>query len=143
MENNQSPVIIAAQKYLSVVKGGSIDTWMDIWADDAVVEFPYSPDPFPRLLEGKDAIYAYYKNIAPLFELREENPFVAYLSSDPLVGVVEISLRFFIKSTKKEYNQDYVCIIKVRDDGRIIFYREYSDPVRGQKALLPDEVPAS
>ncbi|PWR71709.1 nuclear transport factor 2 family protein [Methanospirillum lacunae] len=66
MEYDQSPVILAAQKYLSVVKGGSIDTWMDIWADDAVVEFPYSPDPFPLRLEGKDAIYAYYKNIAPL-----------------------------------------------------------------------------
>jgi uncharacterized protein len=143
MENNQSPVIIAAQKYLSVVKGGSIDTWMDIWTDDAVVEFPYSPDPFPRLLEGKDAIYAYYKNIPPLFELLKENSFVAYLSSDPLVGVVEISLRFFIKSTKKEYNQDYICIIKVGKEGRIVFYREYSDPIRGQKAFLSDEVTAS
>jgi hypothetical protein len=28
------------------------------------------------------------------------------LSSDPLVGVVEISLKFFIRSTKIEYNQD-------------------------------------
>lgn len=143
MGKKPSTAIIAAQKYLSVVKGASIDTWMDIWAEDAVVEFPYSPDPFPRRLEGKDAIYAYYKNVAPAFELREEKPFVTYLSSDPRVGVFEISLGFFIRSTRKEYNQDYVCIVKVREDGRIVFYREYSDPLRAQRAFRPDEVTAS
>lgn len=140
MADKSSPAIIAAQKYLAVVKGAALDEWMDIWAEDAVVEFPYSPDPYPRRLEGRDAICAYYKNIAPSFELRRELPFVAYPSSDPRVGVFEISLEFFIRSTGQEYRQEYICVVKVRDDGRIVLWREYSDPLRALRAIHPERV---
>ncbi len=143
MINNPSSVITAAQKYLSIVKGASIDSWMDIWAEDAVVEFPFTHDKFPRRLEGKPAIYEYYKNVSPAFELREERPLVTYLSSDPRVGVFEISLKFYIRSTGKEYDQDYIGVVKVSDDGRIVFYREYFDPVRAREAFRPDGVTSS
>lgn len=138
MINNQSFVTNAAQHYLSLVKGASIDSWMDIWAEDAVVEFPYNQDKFRRRLEGKRAIYEYYKNVAPAFELRGEGPLVTYLSSDPRVGIFEISMTFLIRSTQKVYDQDYIGVVKVRDDGRIVFYREYCDPIRAQEAFRPD-----
>jgi hypothetical protein len=143
IENIPSLAVPAAQKYLSLVKGASLDTWMDIWAEDAIVEFPYAPDTNPRRLEGKHAIYEYYKKVSPAFELREERPLVAYPSSDPRVGVFEISLKFFIRSTKKVYDQDYIGVVKVRDDGRIVFYREYFDPVRAREAFRPDGVTSS
>ena len=142
MVDHVSPAISAALKYLAVVKGAALDEWMDIWAEDAVVEFPYSPDPYPRRLEGKNAIYAYYRDIAPAFELREEKPFTLYPSSDPRVGIFEISLGFLIRSTGKEYAQDYIGIVRVRDDGRIAFYREYADPLRALRAFRPDGVTA-
>jgi uncharacterized protein len=143
MADKFSPAIIAAQKYLTVVQGASLEDWMDIWAENAVVEFPYSPDSYPRRLEGRDAIYAYYKNIAPAFELRTEHPLeVACPSSDPRVAIFEISLGFFIRSTGNEYLQDYICVVKVRGDGRIVLWREYSDPLRALKAIHPDRVNA-
>ncbi|MDD1723648.1 MAG: nuclear transport factor 2 family protein [Methanospirillum sp.] len=138
MINRPPLVITAAQRYLSLVKGESIDSWINIWADDAVVEFPYAPDPNPRRLEGKKAIYEYYKDISPVFELLREKPLVSYLSTDPHVGVFEISLEFFIRSTGKDYIQDYISVVRVSDDGLIVFYREYFDPVRGQKAFHPE-----
>lgn len=141
--NISSLAVPAAQKYLSLVKGAPLDTWMDIWAGDAIVEFPYAPDTNPRRLEGKDAIYDYYKNVIPALELREEGPLVTYPSSDPRVGIFEISLGFFIRSTKKVYNQDYIGVVKVHNDGRIIFYREYWDTVRAQEAFRPDGVGSS
>lgn len=125
----------AAQRYLSIVKGQSIHTWMDIWSEDAIVEFPYAPDQFPKRLEGKNAIYEYYKNVSPVFELLEEKPLATYPSSDPLVAVFETSMHFRILSTGKDYCQDYIGIVKVRDDGRIILYREYWDPLRILEAL--------
>ncbi|WP_215832264.1 nuclear transport factor 2 family protein [Pelorhabdus rhamnosifermentans] len=130
VNNNPCLVLEAAQKYLSIVKGASINTWMDIWTEDAVVEFPYAPDQSHKRLEGKKAIYEYYKNVSPVFELLEENPLVTYLSSDPLIAVFEISLKFRILSTEKDYDQDYIGVVKVRDDGRIVLYREYCDPLR-------------
>ncbi len=135
MVNNQSLVVAVAQKYLSIVKDASIDTWMDIWAEDAVVEFPYAPSSSPKRLEGKNAIYEYYKNVSPAFKLLEEKPLVTYLSSDPLVAVFEASMKFYILSTEKEYEQDYVGVVKIGDDGRIVLYREYWDPIRGLEAF--------
>lgn len=140
MFDSSSSVIAAVQKYLSLVKGASMDLWMDIWAEGAIVEFPYAPDPYPRRLEGKTTIYEYYKNVSPVFELLKEKPLISYLSTDPHVGVFEISLEFFIRTTRKDYIQDYIGVVRIRDDGRIVFYREYFDPVRAQKAFQPDWV---
>ena len=87
-------------------------------------------------MEGKNAIYEYYKNISPVFTLLEEKPLVTYQSTDPHIGVFEISMKFHILSTGKEYDQDYIGVVKVRDDGLIVFYREYWDPIRAQEAFL-------
>jgi uncharacterized protein len=38
-----------------------IQAWIDLYAEDAVVEFPYAFDT-PRRLEGKKAIYNYFKD---------------------------------------------------------------------------------
>lgn len=143
MINNQSFVTNVAQQYLSIVKGASIDSWMDIWAEDAVVEFPCHQDQIFRRLEGRRAIHKYYQRVASAFELREERPLVTYLSSDPRVVIYEISMKFLIRSTQKVYDQDYIGVVKVRDDGRIVFYREYFDPIRAREAFQLDGVASS
>jgi uncharacterized protein len=136
---NNNFAIEAAHKYLSLVKGASIDTWMEIWAENAIVEFPYAPSPYPKRLEGRNAIYHYYKDASMVYELKEEKPIVIYPSSDPLTAVFEISMDFSIISTGKAYNQDYICVVKIRDDERIISYREYWDPIRGLEAFQFDK----
>lgn len=135
MGNNNQRLMAAAQKYLSLIKGATLNSWLEIWAEDAVVEFPYAQDKAIKRLEGKKAIYEYYKNIVPAFELLEERPLVMYPSLDPLVAVFEVSLNFHIKTTGKNYSQDYICVMKLCDDGRITRYREYWDPIRGLEAL--------
>lgn len=130
INNDQNLALKAAHKYLSIVKGASINTWMDIWAENAIVEFPFASGQYPKRLEGNDAIYEYYKDASKAFELCEEKPLVIYPSSDPLIAIFEISMKFHIIQTGRDYNQDYICLVKVRDDGKIILYREYWDPIR-------------
>jgi ketosteroid isomerase-like protein len=120
----------AAQKYLTIIRGVPINSWMEIWADGAIVEFPYAPSTYHKRLEGKEAIFDHYKSAASVMDVLEEKPFVVYPSSDPLVVVVEASIKFHIKSTGKIYDQDYISVVKVREDGKIVLYREYWDPVR-------------
>lgn len=60
---------------------------------------------------------------------------ITYLSSDPLVAVFETSMKFYILATEKEYDQDYIGVVKIRNDGRIVLYREYWDPVRVLEAF--------
>lgn len=135
ISNNPSLVLEAAQKYLSIVKGASINIWMEIWTEDAIVEFPYAPGQYPKRLEGRNAIYEYYKATRTVFELQGEKNLVMYPSSDPLVAVFEVSMDFRILSTGKDYSQDYICVVKIRDDGKIVLYREYWDPVRVLEAF--------
>jgi ketosteroid isomerase-like protein len=135
INNNQYLAMEAAQKYLSIVKGAFINTWMEIWAEDAIAEFPYAPGQYPKRLEGKNAIFEYYKDASAAFKLDEEKSLVLYPSSDPLVAVFETSMDFRILSTGKDYSQDYICVVKVRDDGKIILYREYWDPIRVLEAF--------
>lgn len=140
INNNQSLVLEAAQKYFSIVKGVSINNWMKLWAEDAIVEFPFAPGQYPKRLEGRNAIYEYYKAAAPVFELQGEKPLVMYPSSDPLVAVFEVSMDFRILSTGKDYSQDYICVVKIRDDGRIVLYREYWDPVRVLETFQQEKI---
>lgn len=135
MIGNNQCLMAAAQKYLSIVKGASVDSWLEIWAEEAIVEFPYAPGSYPKRLEGRKAIYEYFKAVAPVFDMLREGPLVMYPSIDPLVAVFEVSIDFRIKSTGKEYCQDYICVLQLRDDGRIVRYREYWDPVRALEAL--------
>jgi ketosteroid isomerase-like protein len=134
INDNEHLAIVAAEKYLSIVKGADLDTWMDIWTEDAIVEFPYASGNQPKRLEGKSAIYNYYKAVPAMELLREEEP-VIYPSSDPLISIIEISMDFHIPSIGKDYNQDYVCIVRVLNDGKIISYREYWNPIRGIEAF--------
>lgn len=130
----------AAQKYLSIVKGVSLSAWMEIWSEAAVVEFPYAPDPYPKRLEGKPAILTYYSQAAPQITLQEEGPLTVYSASDPYTAVFEISLAFRNSITDKDYLQNYISVIKVATNGKILLYREYWDPIRALKAYQNNEV---
>ncbi|WP_371368117.1 putative protein YesE [Sporomusa rhizae] len=130
VNNNQYLAMEAAQNYLSIVKGASINSWMEIWDEDAIVEFPYAPPPYPKQVKGKNAICEHYKNVSGAMELCEEKPLVFYPSSDPLLAVFETSMIFRIPSTGNDYSQDYISVVKVNEDGKIVLYREYWDPSR-------------
>jgi len=134
IKDDRNLAVIAAEKYFSLVKGEKIDSWMGFWDDEAVVEFPFAFGQMQKRLEGKKAIYNYFNNL-PEMRLQKEGKVITYPSSDELIAVIETSLEFFIPLTGQEYNQDYVCILKVREDGKITSYREYWNPLVSIKAL--------
>ncbi|MBE1532618.1 nuclear transport factor 2-like protein [Actinomadura algeriensis] len=42
---------------LRLLEKGDIDTWIELWAEDAGHYYPYGTAMFPRHLHGKQAIY--------------------------------------------------------------------------------------
>ena len=48
--------------HLELLKAQNMDKWVHLWADDAVIEFPYAPAGSPSRLEGKSAIKDYFKD---------------------------------------------------------------------------------
>lgn len=46
---------------IEALQAGDTDGWMEIYAPDAVHEFPFAPEGAIRRLEGRDAIAAYMR----------------------------------------------------------------------------------
>ena len=107
-------------------------TWVDLYAEDAVVEFPYAFNT-PRRLEGKAAIYNYIKNALVQMQDLVFTDIHIYPATNPNILWAEVHGEADIVSTSRHYQQDYVMRLETRE-GKIIHYREYWNPVSALKA---------
>ena len=57
-----------------------------------------------------------------------------YAFADPQGAAAEVKAEGLIKPTGRVYHQDYVLFLRTAG-GKIVFLREYFDPVRAAKAL--------
>ena len=57
-----------------------------------------------------------------------------YPMADPEGAVAEVKAEAVIRSTGLTYRQDYVIFLRAAG-GKIVFLREYFDPVRAAKAM--------
>lgn len=110
-----------------------------LFADDAVIEFPFAPDGFPSRLEGKEAVTNYIKD-HPFFEFRAFPDLQIQPMLDPDSVLAEYRSDADITLTGQPYDQTYISFLKMKD-GKIVFYREYWNPTvmieafGGQEAL--------
>jgi ketosteroid isomerase-like protein len=103
-----------------------VQALIDLYVEDAVVEFPYAFDT-PRRLEGKKAIYNYLKDaLAQMQNLRFINIHV-YPTTDPNILWAEVQGEAVIAATGLPYQQEYVMRLETRN-GQIAHYREYWNP---------------
>ncbi|WP_437279747.1 nuclear transport factor 2 family protein [Sorangium sp. So ce375] len=108
--------------------GRDTERWLDLFADDATVEFPYAPAlGAPARLEGKAAIRRYFEGILESFHDLELRDVRRYPTTDPDVALAEVHGSATIGPARKRYEQDYVMFVATRN-GRIARYREYWNP---------------
>ncbi|QDL10457.1 nuclear transport factor 2 family protein [Brasilonema octagenarum UFV-E1] len=106
-----------------------IQAWVELFAENAVVEFPYaSALGSPQRLEGKPAIYNYMKDALAQMQNLVFTNIRAYPTSNPNVLFAEVHGKAIIVATGRHYQQDYVMRLETKD-GKIIHYREYWNPV--------------
>ncbi|WP_437761600.1 nuclear transport factor 2 family protein [Sorangium sp. So ce281] len=108
--------------------GRDMNRWLDLFADDATVEFPYAPAlGAPARLEGKAAIRRHFEGILQSFHGLELRDVRRYPTTDPDVALAEVHGSATIGPARKRYEQDYVMIVATRN-GRVVRYREYWNP---------------
>ncbi|RKG97750.1 nuclear transport factor 2 family protein [Corallococcus sp. CA053C] len=109
--------------------GTDIERWLTLFADDAVVEFPYAPSlGMPSRLEGIEAIRAYFVPITQRFQGLAFAGVQRYPTTDPNVGWMEVHGSATLQPSHFHYEQDYVMRLHLRE-GRIVRYREYWNPL--------------
>jgi len=109
--------------------------WQTLIADEILWELAYAPAlGHPARLSGREEVVRHatwfvgaVQNFR-FFEIR-----VSPLT-DPEGAVAEVKGEGLIKATQRIYQQDYVVFLRAKD-GKIVFLREYFDPVRAAKAL--------
>jgi uncharacterized protein len=114
--------------YQTLLTQGRFDEWIDLWADDGVLEFPYAPAGRRRTYKGKADILAYMKQATAKFDVGSIEQMQIAPMLDPGVVVVELSFKAKMRANGAPYNQSPVVFFEVRQ-GKLRRHREYWNPL--------------
>ncbi|WP_250003739.1 nuclear transport factor 2 family protein [Actinoplanes sp. M2I2] len=120
----------AARRLLAKDMAGFID----LYADDAVMEFPFAPPGQPTEVAGRAALEGYLLHYPELLDLREFTVIALHETKDPEVIVAEIDASGFVVATGKPYELRYIAVLTIRD-GLIVRYRDYWNPLVTRELL--------
>lgn len=120
--------------YLDAVATLDVAAVAPLFTKDGKVVIPYAPEGIPPVIEGRDAIEAYYRALPDMatelnfsdyriHALDEDGEFVAEYTSDSAM-----------KPTGAIYRNTYITRVTVRD-GKIAVLAEFFDPIPPVEAL--------
>ncbi|MFE0171150.1 nuclear transport factor 2 family protein [Streptomyces sp. NPDC059002] len=102
--------------------------WVDLWADDGVMEFPFAPPGAPRSLDGRAAIHAYMTAFPDHIDLAATPYAEIHRTGDPDVVIVEMRSEGRSVATGEPFEMAYVAVVTVKD-GLFTHYRDYWNPL--------------
>jgi ketosteroid isomerase-like protein len=103
-------------------------TFVEMLAEDAIIEFPYAPPGGVSKVEGKEAIAQHVSALGDVLEISGMTPLARHNSTKSEVVILEFSCIGSGIKTGKPYNQDYISVITIRN-GKIARYRDYWNPL--------------
>jgi ketosteroid isomerase-like protein len=134
----RSPLVrLFVSGYQALLKG-DVEGFVDMWAEDGSIEFPYSPEGFPQRLDGKPAIREHVRKFPEMLHIDRFSEPVFHPALDPRVLIAEFSCEGRAVATGKPYNQRYISVIETRE-GRIVKYRDYWNPLILLRAMNAQE----
>lgn len=118
------------------------DSFVDMVADDIVIEFPYAPPNFVPRIEGKKALIEYLPNAASLIAIESISVSAQHRTRNSNIVVLEFTCKGTGVKTRKSYDQTYISVVTLAN-GYITYYRDYWNPLVLMHALGSDDVPQS
>jgi len=104
------------------------NTFVEMVADDGVMEFPYSPPGFPTRLDGRAAVARHLEGLSDVIAFDRMGEPTVHSSTDPNVVIIEFEGFGRGVATGEPYDQSYVSVIRT-GGGRIVHYRDYWNPL--------------
>ncbi len=125
--------------FLTALEDKDMDRLATVWAEDAVQDMPFSPEGFPKRVEGKANLIEHYAAWPETSgEADFTNNLVFYPLQDATMVFAEWRGDVEIIPTNRQYQQRYGGLFHVVD-GKIELFREYYDPIVFQYAFGLDE----
>ncbi|GAA4906040.1 ketosteroid isomerase-like protein [Actinomycetospora succinea] len=133
MSSSDADEVVRA--YLDAVGALDLEALADTLADDVVMDLPYAPPGFPRRVEGKADVTAFFAGMpAMITPLRFHDYRLDALADDPGSIVAQYASDARILATDRPYRNSYIARFRVRG-GAITWFAEYFDPVTLVEAL--------
>ena len=107
--------------------------WQTLIADDISWELAPSVG-HPARLSGREEVTRHVTWFRGAVENFRFFDLTVYPMADPKGAVAEVKAEGIIRSTGLTYRQNYVVFLRTAGD-KIVFLREYFDPVRAAKAM--------
>lgn len=136
--NTKEQIRNAAQQtfknHLEFLSSGRIKEWVDLFKEDGILEFPYGPKDFPTSVSGKEELYEYMKNFPNHFEVKFDN-LLFHATEEPTLIIAEFTSDGHALSTGKPYIQKYISVVTTDDEGKIIRYVDFWNPMVALEAI--------
>lgn len=105
----------------------------ELFSDNAVQKVPFAPEGVPKEIAGPGVVAAGFNNMGAMFSRFAYSDVTVLDTSDPEVAVAFAHGEGTLVNGAA-YTQDYVFYARIQD-GKIVEYREYMDPVRAAAAI--------
>ena len=131
-----SPVHLAGKRSREAVIARNKEAWLDVFADDAVVEDPIGPsafDPEGKGHRGLDAISAFWDNVIAPTDKLEFNYRTLYQCGDEEANVGAIVTTM----GGHQMTTEGVFTYKANDDGKLVALRAYWEMDRTAASARP------
>jgi ketosteroid isomerase-like protein len=122
------------RNHLEFLSSGQIEKWVDLFDENGILEFPYGPSDFPNLVKGKTELYEYMKNFPEHFLVTFENLHF-HATESPNLVIAEFTSNGKAISTGKPYCQQYISVVTTDDDGKILKYVDFWNPMVALEAI--------
>lgn len=110
-------------------------SFIDLMAEDFVMEFPFARPGMPTRVEGRAAVLAHLVKVGEGVTVESASNLVVHETRDPEVVILEFDGHGQALKTGEPYEQRYVSVIRARG-GKIIHFKDYWNPIQGLKAQL-------
>jgi len=106
----------------------NIPAWVDLWADNGVIEFPFAPEGWPKRLEGKAAIADYMRHYPDHIDLHDFPAVKIHRTGAPETIVVEMRGTGRLVKSAAPFDMTYIAVVTI-ENGLITHYRDYWNPL--------------
>jgi ketosteroid isomerase-like protein len=122
------------QRHIETLVGDPTQ-WQTLIADGILWELAYAPSiGHPAQLSGREEVLRHVTWFRAAVENFRFFDLTLHPFADSEGAVAEVKAEGTIKSTGRVYRQNYVVFLRAAG-GKIVFLREYFDPVRAAKAM--------
>ncbi len=117
-------------------------TFVDMFDEAGVMEFPFAPQDGVTRIEGRQALSEYLSGLGKMVDIDSMSAPVVHRTADPHTVVLEFDSVARGVVTGGTYQQSYISVIKVAK-GRIVHYRDYWNPLVVMRLIQDAEAASS